>query len=803
MLPITLYAANHPGPRTGLREIGVAVNTKPERLENPDKTYDPVLRRNAERLAHAYRTILPTGEYNPWEARYSLKPPAEGRDWTLLDYKMKGWRSGEGGFGFPFEEDGAQIHSARTKWDKGQLWIRRSFELKGVLPKTPVLNIRHEGPVMVFLNGKVVYQSAEPHLSYSNFDISKATEGFFHDTKNVLAVKTAVNPESDFQFLDFGLFDAGTKPVEATVYSLDAPRIVEGPNGFEKWLTYHAWWNGVAGTGLDRLYFYDDELVVDGPTTANTAGYHPPPAKPTFLATFSPENVAVEKDWQWVGGKWGVTNGVLRQVVAHEPARALLRKKPAKNYLFETYIRFPKNGKSPVGVVAFFDGENEMLVSINPATKKWEYYITPGAIAPKKLKLPKAFKVSEVPTGFKETQAPLHRLRIVKNGGYFEVFLDDFKLTAEKPIITKFTGAGVPGLYCGYSAAEFDAIKYTVGWDEYGAYITGWGAAADGSKPSGEWKHFEDDGLEQKRHSEVGRAFKGDLLDQYEFTVNARTEQLEEGKERLYGVFPVFVDQKNYLKAMIDTRRRELVVTGMRNGEAIDPITASLHRQIPHTHLYDKNTAYRDVGAWVYALRSTSIITGLDVRWLEGKNTNLRQEFQIPFDDMIIRYANIPRERDPLLWEDARFYDADEPKPITQKPGILNLLSIRPVKGNYIGFGFYVSIPIVVDEKTGRFIRVYDPREPLQSGEIIIYDDEGSDTESRPQETIVTVEVESSYFFRCVKLKDRVIIELNGQPMVTVLGSWADSQVGLLTEGQPCFFDGITLMHLPVETDDK
>ena len=68
-----------------------------------------------------------------------------------------------------------------------------------------------------------------------------------------------------------------------------------------------------------------------------------------------------------------------------------------------------------------------------------------------------------------------------------------------------------------------------------------------------------------------------------------------------------------------------------------------------------------------------------------------------------------------------------------------------------------------------------------------------------PMETLVTVEVESSYFFRCVKLEDKVIIELNGRPMVEVEERWPPSQVGLVTEGQPCFFDGIMLNHLPAE----
>ena len=793
-----LYAANSPSPRTGLREIGVAMNTNPEHFDNTDKQADPVLMRNVERLARTYSPILPTGEYAEWEGRYTLKPPAAG--WTLPDFKMKGWRTGEGGFGFPFEDGNAQIHAGRTKWKTDHLWVRREFELVGGIPETSVLNIRHEGPVQVFLNGTVIFESAEPTVAYGNFDVSKEAAGAFRKTDNVLAVHAVSNQDSEFRFLDFGLFDAGTLPVEPTVYSLDTPRMFEGPNGFEKWLVYHAYWNGVPGTGLDRIFFFGEELVVDGPTTVDTPGYHPPPAQPTFSDGFPADDLAWREHWLFEGGEWASTNGALRQNHAHEPARALLRQKPAANYLFETYIRFPKKGKSEVGVVAYSDGDHELVISIKPAENSWGYRLDSGRPVSKKFKLPKEFKLLQGPPGFEDDSAPLHRVRITKNGGYFDVMLDQFKLTADKPIITPLTGAGVPGLFCRYSAAEFDGVAYTVGWDEHDIYITGWGSAADGSPAGGEWRHRKTYGLEQKRHSETGRAFKGDLLDQYEFTVNVRTEKLEEGEKRWYGVVPVFAGQQNYLKAMIDTQNRELVVSGKRNGEDVGPYAQSLKRRIPHRHLYDKSTSYRDVAAWVYALRSRSIVTALDIRWLEGQHDHLRQEFFVPDDNMVIRYANLKREREPILWEDGRFYEADEPSPAAQHSGILNHVSIRPETGNHIGFGFSLSSVLVVDRETGKFIRPYDPNDPLGPNEALAYDDTaGSETLSRPQETLVTVEVESSYFFRCVKLKDRVIIELNGQPMLTVEGAWPASQVGLLTEGQPCFFDGITLMHLPGE----
>lgn len=786
-----LYAGNHPGPRTGLREIGVAMNENPARIDDESKLPDPVLMRNTERLARTWSVVLSSGEYGAWEGRYATTPP-DG-DWTQPGFKMAGWRTGEGGFGSPDEDDGAQLFACRTKWTTDQLWVRREFDLPQGLPQTPVLNIRHEGAVQVFLNGKKVFESATPSLAYSNFDLTEAAAGAFLPKGNILAVLAVAPKDAAFRFLDFGLYDAGGQPVEPTVYGLDAPRVVTGPNGFEKWLAYRAWWNGVPGTGIDRIFFHDKQLVVDGPTTARTPGYHPPPASPTFSDAFLTDETSA---WTFNGGAWKTVDGTMQQTGSTDTAMALLKREPAANYLFETGIRFPVAGKGEVGVVAFKDGQHCLTVGINPSLRVWSYSIEPGSGSPKRFKLPASFQLLEEAPGFKTAQNPLHRLRVTKNGGHFDVQLDEIRLTLEKPIITPLEGAGVPGLYCRDSAADFDAVVYTVGWDEQGEYITGWGSAADGTPPGGEWFHDREHGLKQKRRSEPGRAFKGDLLDQYEFTVNAQTEEFEEREGNLYGVFPVFVDQNNYLKAMIDTANRQLVVSGRRNGREIAPQVKPLQRQLQLRHLYDKNTSYRDIAAWVYSLRSPSVVSALDVRWFVGKNEYLRQEFFVPADALAIRYADLLPGREPILGEDDRFYGADEPRPRAQLPGILNHFAIRPVVGNYVGLGLYSSSAIVVDSQTGKYIRGYTG-EQLGSNETLAGN--ASDTVARPQETLVTVDVESSYFFRCVKLKDRVVIELNGEPMLVVEGAWPPSQIGLLTEGQPCFFDGITLMDLPPE----
>lgn len=787
-----LYAANNPSPRTGLRQVGVAVNEDPRRFENEDKMPDPLLKRNTERLNRTYTTLLSNGQYSGWEGRYILEKPEA--DWMQLDAELRGWRSGDGGFGFPFEVDGAELHSCRTKWTTDAIWVRRKFELDSSAPVTPVLNIRHEGPVQVLLNGQTIYETMEPSIAYSNIDVSEAAASAFLPGENVLAVVSMAPKSGGYRFLDFGLMDAGAMAVEPVVCGLNAPRIVTGPNGFEKWIAYQGYWNGKPGTGMDRVFFYEDEMVVDGPTTTNTPGYHPAPARPTFADSFAVEQT---NQWAYSAGTSSLTNGMLMLESKGASTKCYLKTAPATHYLLEATIRFPENGAGDVGVVAWSNGERDLIISVNLARKAWSYYIEPGQISPKRLRLPSAFQPTALPKGVDIGGGRLHQLKITKNGGYFDVWLDGIQLTPNKPAITKFTGPGVPGLYVKNTSAAFDSMTYTVGWDEHAEYITGWGAAADGTPPGGEWDHDEDDGLEQKRHSVPGRAFKGDLLDQYEFTVNARTDELEEGDERLYGVFPVFVDRQNYLQAMINTENRELVITGKRRGQNLERIVVSLNRRIPHQHLYDTETAYSDVSDWIYTLRSESVISGLDIRWLEGEYDYLQQEYFVPADDLQVGYAKLKRGRQPVLWDDGRFYNADEPKPEDQVSSLLNRHSIRPETATHVGFELYISSAIVINSRTGRYIRDYVPGEELGNNEEVVDDTMESDTPSRPQETLVLVEVESSYFFRCVKLKDRVIIELNGQPMLTLEGEWPPSQVGLVTEGQPCFFNGITLNHLP------
>ncbi|MCF7849242.1 MAG: hypothetical protein K9M45_10345 [Kiritimatiellales bacterium] len=803
-----LYAANNPSPRTGLREIGVARYHSLFKMDNEKKIPEPVLMRNAERFARNYETILPTAEYMAWKARYTLKEPAEG--WQQLKYKLSGWRTATGGFGFPFEDRGAQLHACKTKWTTDQIWIRREFEVGRATPKRLLLKIRHERAAQVFLNGVKVYESAEPALAYRMVDISAKANAVLQDGDNIIAVHAVADKSSTaYRFIDFGIYDIGGVEVEPTVYALNRPIIVEGPNGLEKWISYRAFWDGKPGAGLDRVFFFDKELYVDGPTTTNTPGYHPPPTQPTFRDLFSQaSDFPSGQRWTFAGGQWSFRDGAMVQADRAAPAKAMIKSSPAENYLFEASVRFPEKGKGVAGIVAFSDGDVELLIMLNQERNSWSYRIEPGnSLSGKTYALPRDFHFMEPNPMIQGKVPPFHRLRVTKNAGNFNVMLDEISLTGENPIQTRMFGAGLPGVYCQNSAAAFDGVVYTVGWDEFNEYIAGWRFEEEGFETRADWR-LSDEGLEQKKHSGTAMAPKGDRLESYGFTVNARTPELSDRKGEAYGVFPVFIDKDNYLQAVINPHERKLVVTGKSNGVEVGPWEAPLARTVPRRHLYDDGTSYKDIVAWVYALRSESIISGVDVRWLEGEFDYLREEFVVPTDQVHVTFATIRNDDyDVILWNDGRFEDADVPKPLTQEPGILNEIRFRSQEADHVAFGIYDidTVRIVIDSKTGRFKRYYEPDSYLAPDEEVEYSDDidFSGEEGRPQEVLVNVELESSYFFRCVKLSDKVIIHLNGEPALTINGNWPPAQVGLVTIEQPCVFNGITLMHYPEPLADK
>ena len=109
-------------------------------------------------------------------------------------------------------------------------------------------------------------------------------------------------------------------------------------------MVYFGIFNGkFKSQAVDRVLFFDRTLFVDGPTTAQTPGYHPAPAMPTFRDLFNEgERSDIQDKWKVESGTWILKSGMLIQSQLSGSHEAFIRSQPSQNYLFECPINLAK-----------------------------------------------------------------------------------------------------------------------------------------------------------------------------------------------------------------------------------------------------------------------------------------------------------------------------------------------------------------------------------------------------------------------------------------------------------------------------
>lgn len=164
---------------------------------------------------HPVKTLLPTGEFNSYDCRYTETDP--GNDWMKVNYNDANWKKGKAPFG-------NKEANPATEWKSRQIWMRRTFELKDLNIEQLVLQLRHDDDVNVYLNGAKVYSCAPCWTgSYENHKLDDAIKKKLKKGKNVLAlhcINTAGNAWLDAglgnQPRVKGLIAATQKKVEVT-----------------------------------------------------------------------------------------------------------------------------------------------------------------------------------------------------------------------------------------------------------------------------------------------------------------------------------------------------------------------------------------------------------------------------------------------------------------------------------------------------------------------------------------------------------------------------------------------------------
>jgi hypothetical protein len=91
--------------------------------------------------------VMPTSRVQPQQWRYTIEEP--GKDWRLASFDDSGWKTATGGFGAG-NPPGATINA---KWESGDIWLRRNFELKDLAFNDLMVLIYHDEDAEVYING--------------------------------------------------------------------------------------------------------------------------------------------------------------------------------------------------------------------------------------------------------------------------------------------------------------------------------------------------------------------------------------------------------------------------------------------------------------------------------------------------------------------------------------------------------------------------------------------------------------------------------------------------------------------------
>lgn len=726
------FVSNRMGPRSGMYEVGVAVSDAPMNFDNSKKYPNPVMIRNTEQQLLNYKVILHTAEHGGWTSKYTTTTPANG--WTTKDFNDNSWTIAQGGYGLQ-EYDrhqgkltNARIRARKTEWNTTRIYIRRKFKLDQI-PSKVALKHWVFADANFYINGnKINIKTSNNTYSMLQINPSMLVEG-----ENIIAVEATspciVADSNCQQFIDFGLYDTGNQDAEDIVIAPAQPNIIVGPNGFERWVMYKAYFNASEQQAIDRVHFYDKEVVVETSTVKNTSGYRPKPAQPSFI-TYC--DYSIYYPFLFLGNSsWKIYGGIL-QPTASTGGELVFQKEHETNYRFEVPFRIKEsNGKA--GVYAFYqDEQNWIKVSIGK-DRTWEIEINENGKITKSTKdLPQKFAFLENDSRVSTYEEPWHTLLVYKNGNRLRIELDYFNLTIDGDIITPFSGKGTVGVTATSNQISFDAIQYTMGWDEYDLNITGW------ENVSGIW-NVTTDGLIQSGNQGKAVVLKGDPAWNYEFSAYMKNNKIPASGK--IGYYPLYLDDQNYVCATINYETNTFDVEGKENGIPIQSHSVSLKKKVLRYYTFDKYPT----SSYQYDFRNESVISGIDILWFEGNYPYLNQTFDLP--KTVQFYALQDGTWVPLnaqLEGNLRFSE-------------FNHFSFSPVKTT--------TIRMEVTNYDGKASRAFSA-----------YFDE---------------EISAGYFLRCRREEDGLHLFLDDVHLLTIEEHYDKSRVGLFAENQSAGYNGI------------
>jgi len=142
--------------------------------------------------------LVSTAETLDAEWRYTTQTPPNG--WANPDFDDSTWQKGKAGFGTP-DTPGAIVG---TRWDSGDIWMRREFTLSEAdLKQELQLRAHHDNEADIYLNGVRAANLEGFTSTYETIEIDDAARAALKVGKNVMVVHC--HQAGGGQFIDAGI----------------------------------------------------------------------------------------------------------------------------------------------------------------------------------------------------------------------------------------------------------------------------------------------------------------------------------------------------------------------------------------------------------------------------------------------------------------------------------------------------------------------------------------------------------------------------------------------------------------------
>ncbi|AFL85799.1 beta-xylosidase [Belliella baltica DSM 15883] len=715
-----VYNTNHTATRWGNYMFGVSQANGPLGFHHGNKYPHPVMTSNQFDIEDKYVDLLRYNSNTSNDFKFTENKPAQG--WQNNGSVSQNWKVGKLGLGSE-RTINSSTRNTRTSWDSGEVWVHKDFEHKTVQGNL-ALRIHHDGETTVFLNGREIYSQEQPDFIIVNLD-SRAM-GSLVEGQNLLAVHSKKGARSGF--LDFSLFAMQEDRADDILFSPGQPNVLKGPNGFEWWMIYMANKNRERrGQYITRINFFDKKLNIQPISSSNTPGHHPLPSQPTFQDLFDYNEVSIfHNNWATVGGKWDLEGEAIRQSTVTD-ASAWIKSKKAKNYFFEANVKINDIAASEAGIYPWYrDEKNWVKFSLRPKQK----------LLALEAMMDGRSVLETVPVAKDFDFQAYNKLSVYKNDHEVQFLVNDLP-TQMKYNHNGLGLEGIPGIFTSGAQVTFDGVVYTIGWDEYDHQIKGWVSESLSSNKTLEWK-VDENGISSPYDKGNHVVVKGDALEAYELSAQMT---FVEGHGKA-GIMPVYINDKNYLKAGIDPKSQSIEIEGLVDGAVIQSIKIPLEKE----QSYFVDMSYSDFMEKQFNFDHATMIDAIRVNKLPV------DQDEAPIEDILDR-VNISYKKgnDWILLDAYQKVDSDHPG--------FSKISFTPVMAE--GLRMVNKVP----EDQNRYIYKIWVNELYRK----------------------------SHHLKAEKQMDKIHFWVDGNEVMQMPIKYPSSKVGLYSENSRVIFNGITV----------